>query len=412
MEYPKPYTNLRIRGDKTLIVILTCFFVFGWALPSFAQENRSATTTETAASSTATPVFAAGQEGIYERGQVVSVRQGTKTDTAGGEQVEIYGIRFLSGPLNGETRNVENSVQENPYGLKPAIGNSVVLFMQQADEAGSWHVYIDSYDRRAAMLWLFAAFFITLILLSGWQGMKVGMSIVISIFVIGFVLIPLFIKGVNPVPVAIILMGLLTYLASGLSGGWNKKALVTALGTMGGALAGYLLSIIFVQWAHVSGLSTEEDRQFFLSNPMLNPRGLLFAGIIIAAAGAAEDVAVSIASAASEIKRAKPHASFKEVFSSAMTVGKDHMGALSNTLIFAYVGASLTLLLQYTQFGGSWLKFINFDSVVEEIIRSLTGTIGIAFTVPITALLSAWIVMHGGPLASTASEHEHLHHHG
>lgn len=395
--------NLRIRGNKTLIAILACLFLFAWTLPSFAQEAT--------ASSTATAVFAANQEGLYERGQVMSVRRGEVVTQEGGAQIEIYGIRFLSGPLKDETRDVESSVQENPYGLKPAIGNKVVLFMQKADESGSWNVYLDSYDRRGAMLWLFAAFFLTLILLSGWQGMKVGISIVISIFVISFVLIPLFLKGVNPVPTAIILMGLLTYLATGLSSGWNKKSLVTALGTMGGALAGYVLSTIFVEWSHLSGLNTEEDRQFFINNPTLNPRGLLFAGIIIAAAGAAEDVAVSIASAASEVKRHNPRAEFKEVFSSAMIVGKDHMGALSNTLIFAYVGASLTLLLQYSQFGGSWLKFINFDSVVEEIIRSLTGTIGIAFTVPITAVLSAWVVMRGGPLSKNATEGEHGHHH-
>lgn len=78
---------------------------------------------------------------------------------------------------------------------------------------------------------------------------------------------------------------------------------------------------------------------------------------------------------------------------SGMVVGKEHMGALANTLVFAYVGASLSSLLLYSQFDGSWLKFINFDSVTDEIIRSLAGTIGLVFTVPITALLAAWVMV-------------------
>lgn len=132
------------------------------------------------------------------------------------------------------------------------------------------------------------------------------------------------------------------------------------------------------------------DRLFFTKNPQLDPRGLLFAGIIIAAMGVVEDVAVSIASGVMEVREANPRLGFKELFRSGMVVGRDHMGALANTLVFAYVGASLSTLLLYSQYGGSWAKFMNFDLVVDEVVRSLAGTIGLVFTVPITALLAAW----------------------
>ena len=75
-----------------------------------------------------------------------------------------------------------------------------------------------------------------------------------------------------------------------------------------------------------------------------------------------------------------------------MVIGNDHMSALANTLVYAYVGGSLSTLLLYQQFGGSWLKFANFEGIVDEIIRSLSGTIGLVFTVPITALLAAWVM--------------------
>lgn len=334
-----------------------------------------------------------GQTEIYERATVESVSTGSKSTDGGGEQVEVYRVRFLSGPLKGETKDIQNSVGTNLYQIEPKVGDRVVVFMQKPADSDEWSLYLEGFDRRAAMIWLFVLFLLGLVLLSGWQGVKTAISISISIAVIGFVLIPLFLRGIHPVPTAILLMGSLTLLGTGLSIGWNKEAVITALGTMGGALAAYFVATIFVDWSHLSGINaTDEDRIFFRNNPNLEPRGLLFAGIIIAAAGAAEDVAVSIASSAREVKRHNPHASFKEVFTSAMIVGKDHMSALSNTLIFAYVGGSISALLLYTQFGGSWLKFINFDVVVDEIIRALTGTIGITLTVPITAILAAWVV--------------------
>ncbi len=355
--------------------------------PVFAQEATS--------TSPSVPVeeqTRAERDGQYERAVVATVTTATQPSELGGEQIEIYLVKFLSGPLKGETREIKSSVGSNPYQLDPKTGDTVVVFMQTSAAEGGWSLYLEGFDRRATIIWLFILFFLTLVFLSGWQGVKVATSIVISLMLVGFVLIPLFLRGVNPVPTAIVLAGIMTYIATGLSSGWNRKALIVSAGTMGGALVSYLVSLMFVEGAHLSGLTTEEDRIFFRDNPTLNPKGLLFAGIILAAVGAAEDVAASIVSAAAEVKRANPRVTWKQLFGAAMTVGKDHMAALSNTLIFAYLGASLSTLLLYSQFEGSWLKFINFDSVVDEIIRSLTATIGIAFTVPVTALLCAWFI--------------------
>ncbi|MCK9361540.1 YibE/F family protein [Patescibacteria group bacterium] len=361
------------------------------AAPVLAATSTEATVPEV------THTVVAREQGQYERGVVEAVTLRGEPQADGAQQIKAYQVRFLSGPLNGQTREMRSDVGSNPYGLEPRQGDKVVVFMQP-NGAEDWNLYLEGYDRRAAMLWLVVLFVATLVLLSGWQGLKVAFSIMISIAMIGYILIPLFLRGANPVPVAIVLAGIFTLLTAGFTTGWNRKALVTAVGTMGGALIAYLISIIFADWARLSGLSTEEDRLFFEQNPTLNPRGLLFAGIIIAAVGVLEDVAVSIASGVSEVRRHHPRATYRELFVSGMVVGRDHMGALANTLVFAYVGASLSSLLLYSQFGGSWLKFINFDSVTDEVIRSLAGTIGLVFTVPITALLAAWAMvgMRGG----------------
>lgn len=350
-------------------------------------------------------------EGIYERARIVSIDTETQqTSSTTSQQVEVYRLKFLSGPLEGQERTILNEVGGNPYKLRPSEGDTMVTFLQRGETPEAWDIYLEGFDRRGAIVLLILLFVLMLILLAGWQGVKVALSIGISLGLIAYILIPAFLAGWNPVPVAIALGGLFTILSCGLATGWNKKALVTAAGTMGGALVAYLLSVVFVDMTHLSGLSTEEDRLFFQKNPALDPRGLLFAGIIIASVGILEDVAVSIVSGVSEVHRANPRLSFKQLFLSGMVVGRDHMSALANTLIYAYVGASLSSLLLYKQYGQSWLKFMNFDTVVDEVIRSLCGTIGLIFTVPITALLAAWAVNRPGwHKHETAAAHGHHH---
>jgi uncharacterized membrane protein len=349
----------------------------------------------------------AAVEGAYERGIVEAVSLRDQKTTSTGQQVEVYQVRFLSGPTSGKVEDISSDIGSNPYRLAPEIGDKVVIFVQPGND-GKSNYYLEGFDRRAALIWLVVLFVLMLVLLSGWQGLKVALSIVISIALIGYVLIPLFLRGMNPVPIAIVLAGVFTLISTGLSTGWNRKAVATAIGTIGGSLVAYAVSWLFADWAHLSGLATEEDRLFFDKNPLLNPRGLLFAGIIIASAGVVEDVAVSIVSGIAEVRKANHRLSLKELFRAGMVIGNDHMSALANTLVYAYVGGSLSTLLLYTQFGGSWLKFVNFDSVVDEVIRSLSGTIGLIFTVPITALLAAYVIKRES-LASLEGDRETSH---
>lgn len=352
------------------------------ALPAQAQENTEGALTPNR------------QLGSYESGRVLEVRLDTATSTHTGQLLEKYEVELRGGDMAGTHVTITSDVDANPYQLEPRKGDHVVVYVLP-DEQGGLHYFLEGFDRRVPLMWLIGLFIFTMVLLAGWQGLKTAFSIFVSIAIIGGVLIPAFLKGANPVPLAMILAGAFTLLSAGLSLGWNRKTVVTSVGTMGGVIVAFIISYLFSHWSRLSGLATEEDRLFFAQNPTLNPEGLLFAGIIIAAMGIVEDVAVSIASGVEQVRHANPRITFKEAFRAGMIVGRDHMSALANTLIFAYVGASLSTLLLYTQYGGSWLKFLNFDVVADEVIRSLAGTIGLVFTVPITALLAAWAV---GPI--------------
>ncbi len=370
----------RFRSFSVCIGIGAMAFVVCSAMPAFASGTDAGRSN--------------APEGTYERAMVEQVSQRTRTTPTGGVQTTVYSVRMLSGSEQGKTHDVSGEPDTNPNRIDPREGDTIVIFSQIGQD-GSSQYYLEGFDRRGAVGWLVLLFVVTLVLLSGWQGFKVAVSILFSIALIGYVLIPLFLRGVPAVPVAIVLMGVFAFISTGLTTGWNRKSYVTAIGTVGGAIMAYAISVWFANWAHLSGLSSEEDRLFFDKNPHLSPQGLLFAGIIIASAGVVEDVAVSIASGVAEVRRANPRMTFIELFRSGMVIGNDHMGALANTLVYAYVGGSLSTLLLFKQFGSSWLKFINFDTIVDEIIRSLSGTIGLVFTVPITALLSAWVMQKG-----------------
>lgn len=336
------------------------------------------------------------QQGTYASARLLDIRLETEGTDQFGKLKEVYDIEIRSGELKGEQVTISSDVEANPYQIEPRPGDKLVVLIQE-DIEGNPMIFLEGFDRRGPMFFLIGLFVFTLVLLAGWQGFKVSMSIILSILIIGWVLIPAFLRGANPVPIALGLAGVLTFVSTGLSIGWNRKAYITAVGTIGGVLVAWLLSLVFAEWANLSGLGTEEDRIFFSQNPNLNPHGLLFAGIIIAAMGVVQDVAVSIASGIEEVRKMNPNARFKDLFQSGMVVGRDHMAAMANTLIFAYVGASLSTLLLYTQYDASWLKFLNFESISDEVLRSLTATIGLVFTVPITALLSAWFTYSAAP---------------
>ncbi|MFA5129914.1 MAG: YibE/F family protein [Patescibacteria group bacterium] len=386
-------------------IACACFGIFLFAHAAFAQQ----------ATSTPSPVEAAGTVDISQNqsaggdaGSVSNSNQqnrsyesalflGARSASTGTAQVQnqqqVFDIQMRSGAFKGKTESVSSDVESNPYQIQPRPGDKLVVFVQTADD-GTPQFYLQGYDRRTPMAVLIVLFILALILLAGWQGFKVACSIAISIGVIGWVLIPSFLKGANPIPIAALLAVGLTFISSGFSLGWNKKTIATTLGTLGGILFAFVISSFFANWAHLSGLATDDDRLFFAQNALLNPRNLLFAGTIIIAMGVIEDVAVSIASGVDQVaQHSHQHATFKSLFTAGMVIGKDHMSAMANTLIFAYVGASLSTLLLYTQYGQSWQKFLNFESVSIEIVQSLAATIGLVFTVPLTAALSAWLCL-------------------
>ncbi|MBU0540475.1 YibE/F family protein, partial [Patescibacteria group bacterium] len=301
------------------IILATAFFVIsGKNIAAQVNEgpaNQNSTVNNESSSN--------ANDESYERAIIKNVASSEDEIPNGGQQKQRYTIEYLSGPLKGLIRTLSSDIDSNPYNIKPVQGDKVVILLQPNPEGGEQLAFLEGFDRLGAMIWLVILFIFVLVILAGWQGFKVAFSIILSVALIGWVLIPSFLKGMDPVPVAIVLSVVLTSLSCVLSMGWNKKSWITIVGTLCGVLTAYFISVAFSNWAHLGGLSTEEDRMFFGKNSALDPRGLMFAGIIIAAMGVVEDVAVSIASGVVEIRKANPKLNIKKLFHSGMVIGRD-----------------------------------------------------------------------------------------
>ena len=160
---------------------------------------------------------------------------------------------------------------------------------------------------------------------------------------------------------------------------------------LGAILIATIFSLLINNFSHLNGLGTEDMRIFAINNPNFNFQGILFAGIIIGALGAIMDVAVSISSGLQEVRNHKPNIGFQELLSSGMNIGRDIMGSMLNTLIFAYVGVSIAIILIISQNGIGLIEFLNYGFVTEEIVRSLIGSLGLLATIPVTALAAGLI---------------------
>ena len=203
----------------------------------------------------------------------------------------------------------------------------------------------------------------------------------------------LLIKGINPIlaslgisiPVVIITLIIIS--------GKNIKTLVAIIGTSLGVIISGILAFVFGNFAHLTGLADDSSISlaYIPQFRNLDYKGILFGTILIGAIGAIMDVAISIASALYEINELDSNISKKNMIISGMNIGKDMMGSMSNTLILAYVGTTLHLIVLFIVYRIRFVEIINLDSIATEIIRAMAGSIGLIITIPVTVVIGTAI---------------------
>ena len=312
-----------------------------------------------------------------------------KAFAPGAMQYEVQ-IRIDSGAAAGtETTITHRTLNNAAFDIHPQEGDNIIV----RDENGSYAIV--DYNRLPAMLFLLLGFAALLILFGGMTGLKALLVLLFAVLLIAKGLIALILLAPSHIILWTILIGAVITLATQLIvSGRNVKAAAAIIGTIGGILVASLLAVLAIHFTYLTGVSEEQAgmlKALYLKD--VDFRELLFSGIVLGALGAVMDVAVSIASAQYEMKLLAPHTKFRTLVSSGLSVGRDVMGTMANTLVLAYIGGALPLILLISaQPDIPLLHVMNLNMIATEVVRSLIGSIGLLCAIPITAYAAAFLI--------------------
>jgi len=342
-----------------------------------------------------------GTEGSgLTRARVLEVIDDGTTDLgAGSQRFQVFRVEILEGPYAGSRFVVDYGLRQvvpDGSGVRP--GEQILVSAAPAPD-GRVEAYFADFVRSGPLVGLFLLFVALILVVSRGKGLRALIGMMLSLAIIGGYVLPAILAGGDPVLVTIsgcfVLMAVTFYLIHG----WTLKAHTAAVATLAALTLTVLLAVVSVRTARLSGLGSEEA--LFLiqfAGSELNMRGLLLASILIGSLGVLDDLTINQISAVFELNRANPGLSAGSLYRRAMVIGQDHIAATVNTLLLAYVGASLPLLLLFTLFEEPFLAALNRAVIAEEVLRTLVGSIGLVAAVPIATALAAAVQRHLGQM--------------
>ncbi len=269
------------------------------------------------------------------------------------------------------------------------VGDTILVTLGKRPD-GVITAYFVDFIRTSPLLWLLSGFVAAIALVSQWKGLRALLSMAFSLYVIIGYIIPHILTGEDPVRVSIIGSAILLTITLYLTYGWNLKSHAAVLSMIVVLVLTGWLAWLFVAFARLTG--TGDENAMFLMQMLDTPidlRGLLLGGMIIGALGVLDDLVTTQASAAFELHHANPSMGFRALFAAAMRIGQDHVAATVNTLVLAYAGASLPMLLLFSLGRGDYGYLVNISFVAEEVVRTLVGSLGLIAAVPLTTVIAA-----------------------
>lgn len=386
--------------SKILLGILIMIMVFSFSIVKADEEETETAETEKTAEVTGTEEKKEEQTITSEENVKAKVIEAGDTyerenGSGGTETVQDVKVKILEGKNKDEkfsatyvlTYDLDNKI----VGYKLREGNTV--FVGVSEENGNVKVTIQDIVREKYLIGLVVFFFASIILIGRKKGLKSILGLVITILAIFFILVATIFKGYNAIIVSIGTCFLIIVLTFAIIGGWNKKTFSAALGTLGGVVLAGVIASITGYLAQLSGAGKEEAIMLSVASKdvVFNFRELLFAEIIVSALGACMDVGMSISSSLSELKMKNPSITAKELFKSGMNIGGDMIGTMTNTLILSFIGSSLVLVLLYMSSSIKFIDVINIEAIATEAVCAIAGSVGIVYTVPITALIYSFM---------------------
>jgi uncharacterized membrane protein len=336
--------------------------------------------------------------GDFVRGTVESVEPCDNADPA----CSVATITIDEGPDAGDTVALNITVGET----SPDLESGTRVYLQPLPEGSDPSYALTDVDRTVPLLVLSVLFAVAVVLLAGWKGVSALVGLAASMLILGIFVLPALLEGSPPVAVAAIGAGAIAVVSMGLAHGFNVRTGVALIGTLIALVITTLLGALFTGLMNFTGVATEDAAYLFaVSGNVLDLRGLLLAGLVIGALGVLDDVTVTQAATVWEVYGADERVTLRSLWAAGMRVGRDHVAAVVNTLVLAYVGAALPLFLLLSLSDAPMLQAINSETIAAEVVRSMVGSLGIIAAVPITTGLAAALLVDARRRAIAASRY-------
>ena len=304
-------------------------------------------------------------------------------------------IRVQTGIHKNEIMSLTNYMSAM-FNVDLEKGDSIIIRIL-TDEDGACYASLFNYNRGAVLGGLMLLFAVLLAVLGGKKGAGALLGLLFTLACVWFLLIPCLIRGIPAVPVTVAVVAVTAAGALILLNGFSRKTLCAVLGCVIGVVAAGAIAAAAGSLTPMDGFNMPEAENLILygADKGLKVRGLLVCGVLISALGAVMDVALGIASAVWELREQNASMTAGQLFRSGMHIGRDAMGTMANTLILAFAGSSLNMLILVQTYDIPFLQLVNTDYICIEIIQSIAGSMGILLTVPIVAFISARMMARG-----------------
>ena len=259
----------------------------------------------------------------------------------------------------------------------------------------------------SSLVWLGAAFAVLVVLAARWRGLRALAGLAASLAISVFFIVPAILEGTTPILVALVGSLAILLVTLPVAHGIGPTAVAAALATAAALIATLALAELATGLAHITGFGSEEASYIRAAGQDVSVRGMLIAGIVIAALGVLDDLTISQASTVMALHRVSPGHPPRALFVEAMRVGRDHIVAVINTLVLAYVGASLPVLLVFSIADVSFGDAVNSEVVAAEVVATLVGSIGLMAAAPLATGIAPWLAPSVPP--GTSEPHHHAH---
>jgi uncharacterized membrane protein len=328
------------------------------------------------------------------------------------QQCRRIEVKLVAGPDHGRT----SAITLGPVSTAPDVSSGAHIRVVRVNVAGERsaaagvepYSFVD-YDRHAPLLWLAIAFTVVAIALARWHGLLAIVGVGLSLLLVTKFIVPAILAGSSPLLVSLVGSLAVMFITLFLTNGIGAQSLAAALGIGTSLLLATLLGDLYAHVAQLNGYSSDLATVLRQFTTKVSLEGVVIAGMVIGALGVLADMGVSQASAVMALRRANPGYGTRQLYREAFAVGRDHLAATIHTLVLAYVGASLPLLLVLQSAHAGLFDAVNTQDVAEPIIATLIGSIALIAAVPLTTGLAALLVSDIPPAAVPHDHHGHRH---